>query len=337
MQKVEVIATEDIKKLSYDEMVEYRSDIISSFISPILFALLVGLKEEIVLSLNGRDKILLRELARAYREGDGDCGICFEYSIHSAIRKNSPLIIEQIKEALQLCGINSKYTTSILLGFEKSKILQINDELLNTLSKDSILVTNSSKDTIQIWDYLSNMTSIFRSANRNKTLPTSISGIWKADLLLGNPVSNMWAAASVKINHMHLRNVKGIAIGICPTKWNKKASVHQGREMIICHVPFDNGFMHFFYITWNVIYKFLQNDAYVPHERLIPYPEQLEIAKYLESKRDTPVIELVDDLFLKISHKNILLPQKNPIITTNPFGEILDNKTNSTIIIPNII
>ena len=64
------------------------------------FGLLVGLKHEVIESCRGIDKILLRELARNYREGDGDCGICFEYAVHSAIRNNNPLVIERIQEAL---------------------------------------------------------------------------------------------------------------------------------------------------------------------------------------------------------------------------------------------
>ena len=82
MNIIELKPTEEIKSSSKSELFKQRKEIIFSFISPILFALLMGLKNEVIQSFNGLDKIRLRELARNYREGDGDCGICFEYSIH---------------------------------------------------------------------------------------------------------------------------------------------------------------------------------------------------------------------------------------------------------------
>ena len=139
---------------NFENSHRHKEKILYAMVAPILFGLLVGLKHEVIESCRGIDKILLRELARNYREGDGDCGICFEYAVHSAIRNNNPLVIERIQEALSLCGIEGRNTTSILLGFEKSRILQINNELLNTLTDNSILVSNINNKGIRIKKYL---------------------------------------------------------------------------------------------------------------------------------------------------------------------------------------
>lgn len=146
---------------NFENSHRHKEKILYAMVAPILFGLLVGLKHEVIESCRGIDKILLRELARNYREGDGDCGICFEYAVHSAIRNNNPLVIERIQEALSLCGIEGRNTTSILLGFEKSRILQINNELLNTLTDNSILVSNINNKRIRIKKYLEEIIYVF--------------------------------------------------------------------------------------------------------------------------------------------------------------------------------
>ena len=59
-------------------------------VRPVLRATLFALEQEIVDRLGGYGKITLADMARVYREGSGDCGICFEYAIHDAIRRRDP-------------------------------------------------------------------------------------------------------------------------------------------------------------------------------------------------------------------------------------------------------
>lgn len=337
MNKIELTPTEEIKHSSRADLIQQKKKIMFSFISPILFALLMGLKSEVVQSLNGLDKIRLRELARNYREGDGDCGICFEYSIHSAIRKNDPIIMQRINEALNKCGISGKDTTSILLGFEKNRVLQINDELLSNLTECSTLVTDALGNRINLLEHIFRISKAFRNANSRRYLPNVINGLWKADLLLGNKEEDLWAAVSVKINPLALVHANGIAIGIIPSRWNRLISVKTKSKMVVCPLIYDNGFMQYFYATWNTVRCFFYADARVPHEHCLYCKEQLQIAEYLASKRDSPVLELVDDIFTKLTHKTIILPKEKSIITT----DILDTKdiqnTNRSIIVPDIL
>lgn len=337
MNKIELTPTKDIKYSSRADIFKQKKEIMFSFISPILFALLMGLKSEVVQSLNGLDNIRLRELARNYREGDGDCGICFEYSIHSAIRKNDPIIMQRINEALNKCGISGKNTTSILLGFEKNRVLQINDELLSNLTESSTLIADAFGNRIDLLEHIFNISNAFRNPNSRRYLPDVINGLWKADLLLGNKEEDLWAAVSVKINPLSLVYANGIAIGIIPSRWNRIISIKTKGKMIVCPLIYDNGFMEYFYATWRTVKSFLKNDAHIPNERLLPYVEQLQIAQVLESKRDTPVMEIVDDIFTKLAHKNIILPEKEPIITTDIFDTNPIENTNRSIIVPEII
>lgn len=323
---------------NYENSHKQKEKILYAMVAPILFGLLVGLKNEVIESCHGIDKILLRELARNYREGDGDCGICFEYAVHSAIRNNNPLVIERIQSALSMCGIEGKNTTSILLGFEKSKILQINNELLNTLTENSILLIKPYGERIKIKKYLEEMQKSFWCHNTRNNLPLSIRGIWKSDLFIGNTDTDMWAAASVKINPIALRYAKGIAIGILPSRWGQMKTCQEKNEMIICPLLYDNHFMYFFYSAWRVVYHFLKNDASIPHERFLAGIEELRVAKYLEQKRDVPVLELVDDDLKKLAHPTLLFAESKHLVTTDMYNNFsCKEDTNSTIVVPNSI
>ncbi|MGN0294688.1 MAG: hypothetical protein ACI4D3_11875 [Lachnospiraceae bacterium] len=317
---------------------KHKEKILYAMVAPILFGLLVGLKSEVVESCHGIDKILLRELARNYREGDGDCGICFEYAVHSAIRNNNPLVIERIQSALSMCGIEGKNTTSILLGFEKSKLLQINNELLNTLTENSILLSEPYGERIKIKKYLERIQKSFRFYNTRNNLPVRINGIWKADLFVGNTDTDMWAAASVKINPLALRYAKGLAIGIVPSRWEQEKPCQVKNGMIICPLLYENNFMNYFYSAWRIVYFFIKNDAKIPHERFLAGIEELRVAKYLEQKRDVPVLELVDDDLKRLAHPTLLSAKSKQIVTTDIYNNFSDQEdTNSTIIVPDPI
>lgn len=337
MQIVDVIQQDKFLQ-NFENIHKHKEKILYAMVTPILFGLLVGLKSEVIESCRGIDKILLRELARNYREGDGDCGICFEYAVHSAIRNNNPLVIERIQSALSMCGIEGKNTTSILLGFEKSKILQINNELLNTLTENSILLSEPFGERIKIKKYLEEIQKSFRFSNARNNLPVSINGIWKTDLFIGNTDTDMWAAASVKINPLALRYAKGLAIGIVPSRWEKTKPCQAKNGMIICPLLYEKSFMCFFYSAWRIVYHFIKNDAKIPHERFLSGIEELQIAKYLEQKRDVPVLELVDDDLKRLAHPTLVLTESKSIVTTDMYNNFSDKEDdNSTIIVPDSI
>lgn len=339
MRVIDVIQQDDLFSNPFPENShKHKEKILYAMAAPILFGLLVGLKSEVLESCGGINNVLLRELARNYREGDGDCGICFEYAVHSAIRNKNPLVIERIQSALSMCGIKGINTTSILLGFEKSKILQINNELLNTLTENSVLLTGPYGKRVKIKKYVEDMQKSFSFPDARKDLPVSIMGIWKADLFVGNTDTDMWVAASVKINHLSLRYTRGLAIGIVPSRWEQERPCYSDKNMIICPLLYKDAFMQYFYSTWRIVSAFLKNDAKAPHERQLSNVEELRVAKFLEQKRDVPVLEIVDDDLRRLAHPTLILPDDKKIITTDVFSNDSDNgKTNSTIIVPNSI
>ena len=157
-------------------------------------------------------------------------------------------------------------------------------------------------------------------------------------MFVGNLDTDMWAAVSVKINPLSIRYANGLVIGIVPSKWNQEKTCQIKNGMVICPLLYDNAFMYFFYSAWRIISEFIKYDAKVPHERFLSGIEELSVAQYLEQNRERPVLELVDEDLKRLAHPTLLLPEVKNIITTDINNNFLNqDKTNSTIVVPNSI
>ena len=76
-----------------------------AIVRPILTALLAGIKQEVLNELGGMENIKLFMLPRAYRDGTGDVGFCFEWAIHDAIRRQEPMVMERLADASKQCKL----------------------------------------------------------------------------------------------------------------------------------------------------------------------------------------------------------------------------------------
>src|SRR4051812_25666862 len=110
-----------------------------AMVRPILRATLFALSGERVERLGGFPRITLHDLAREWREGDGDCGICFEYAIHDAIERRDRLLLPRISEVLERhCRIVGD-ARSILFGAEKGARLELVETDRSLLTPESRL------------------------------------------------------------------------------------------------------------------------------------------------------------------------------------------------------
>jgi len=98
-----------------------------SIVRPILTALLVGIKQQVLDELGGIQQIKTFMLPRAYRDGCGDVGFCFEWAIHDAIRRGQPSVMERLADASRRCKLRGDAFQSILFGVEKSGKTRIID------------------------------------------------------------------------------------------------------------------------------------------------------------------------------------------------------------------
>ena len=246
----------------------------------------------------GYDNIPLFMIPRAYRRGDGDCGICFEYAVHDAVRRHDPDVMERIESAFKLCRMPGVNTDSILFGAEKSGALQIIDTAMDVLTDDSRLLTGERQQPLKLKRYVNMLSAAFRRQSDRNRLPQSISGLWKADLFLGNTDSDRWIGATVKINASALEGARGLRLGLVPVQQGKRDNIYrdENKNLVVCPLPYDKSFMETFYTAWVIIQQFIAADAHIPKEVALPTPSHRYVTKLLEERRQYPVLDVIDAL-----------------------------------------
>jgi hypothetical protein len=86
-----------------------------AMVVPVLEATLYSVQMDRIARLGGYEEWTLADLAREYREGHGDAGICFEFAIHEAIASNNPFIAPLAGEVLNdFCSIRGEADSIIL-------------------------------------------------------------------------------------------------------------------------------------------------------------------------------------------------------------------------------
>ncbi len=272
---------------------------ITAVVRPILHGILFALKEEAVEDAGGRESLLLRQLPRVRRPGDGDCGICFEYAVHDALNRNEPAVLERVSDALALCriGVNAD-VSSILFGAEKSGSQDLIDTASSALTDDSSLMYGTRGRPVLLKGHLNRIAAAFRKPSARANLPQSISGVWKADLFIGGSGADKWVGTTVKINPAQLESARGLRVGIVPTREGASDAVRKDekRNLVICPVPYDASFMETFYLAWETVQQFLFADAQLPKEVSLPRPAQRAVARYLADRRAFKVLDVIEAL-----------------------------------------
>jgi hypothetical protein len=229
---------------------------LTAIVRPILTGILYALKADVVAEVGGYSDVKLKMLSRLYRPGDGDVGICFEYAVHEALSRQDSRVVERVNDALKLCKIQSKsYPRSILFGVEKTGAVQLIDTAKGILTDDSRTLAGKAGQPPRLKPRLNLIAAAFRRPSTRLALPSSVRGLWKADLFLGSLETQQWVGTSVKINPSHLEGAAGLRIGIVPTKQGKsdKVRIDDGKRLIICPLHHDADFMQIFYEAWRIV------------------------------------------------------------------------------------
>jgi hypothetical protein len=284
-------------------------------VRPILLGILNSLKKDVVAEVGGRDNVRLRMLPRLYRRGDGDCGICFEYAVHDALNRGDGRVVERVADALQLCNVPGLAApTSILFGAEKCGVLHLIDNARATLTQNSRLLKGGAGRPINIGRYLDTLQEAFGNPDARQGLPSTINGLWKADLIIGRTDEDKWVAATVKINAAQLEAASGIRIGIVPSSRRHGDKVRMERGLVVCPLPHDGAFMQKFYEAWRIVRAFIDADAQVPKEAALPRPEEWEVARVLAERREFPVREVVEVL-ASFGQPDLLIPEEREVVS----------------------
>lgn len=262
---------------------------------PILEGLLYGLKLDVVQEVGGYEKVKLKMLPRLYRRGDGDTGICFEYAVHAAIRDSHPDVLERVDSALRLCKITGADTQSLLFAVEKSGKLDLVDSVKSALTDNSALLSGTRGRPALLKRHIDLVAAAFHRPDARLALPRSISGLWKADLFLGDTTADRWVGTSVKVNVRDLRAVKGLRVGIVPSSQgaSDRVRIDDARNLVVCPMPYDGSFVELFYAGLRIVQQFIAADAEVPSYAALPLPHEQQVAKELAMRRDATVLEVV--------------------------------------------
>lgn len=292
---------------------------ITAVVRPILEGLYYGLQEDVVATVDGgRAAMPLMTMARLYRPGDGDIGICFEYAVHDAMNRADARVVERVRSALLLCRMRGERHSSILFGAEKSGALNMIETARDRLTDDSRVLTGAQAQPPKLRRYIYSLAQALRRPAARAGLPYSMSGLWKADLFLGNTDTDRWVGTTVKVNATHLEAARGLRIGIVPTQQGRSDAVRMDHErnMVVCPIPHDASFMQTFYEAWQVVKAFIRADAQVPSEAALPRPAHRQVAHYLADRRRFPVLDVIEALEV-LSQPELLATETHDVNTVS--------------------
>lgn len=300
-----------------------------SVIHPILTGLALSLKQDIVNQIGGYENMSLELFTRLYEPGDGDCGICFEYAVHEAIVNRNPDVLNRIDAALsKYCKIKGDTPSSILFGAEKSGQLHFIESVKEHLTDNSQLLTGDRGKPIKLKKHIDGVVSAFKRQQDRAKLPSSINGLWKADLFVGNTLMDNWVGTTVKINPSQLESARGLRLGIVPCRQGKNDKIikHETKNLIVCPVPYDKSFMEIFLEGWGIIKQLILAHGEMPSEMNLPSSLDRLVCKELVSRRKFPIMGVIEVLKGMGQPHLMSVENKETIIESDDNNDIMVNR-----------
>ncbi|WP_122813302.1 hypothetical protein [Pseudomonas viridiflava] len=264
-----------------------------SMIVPIINGMLNSTKSSILAQAGGRENITFEMFCRIYNEHPGDYGICFEYALHNSIKNRDQSVYPLVSQVLNdFCAIPGG-AESILFGAEKSGDSSVVETAKNSLNDDSKVLVGRQAPPTFLKRHFDTIVSAFRNTTSQQKLPSSISGIWKADLFLGNDVSNYWVAATLKTNKKSIEYAAGLRVALFPEEKRHESPRREG-DLIYCPLPYDGEFMELFGSSFQVIKQLVASKGKQPSRIALVYPADHEVAKWLADRAHFPVIGILE-------------------------------------------
>jgi hypothetical protein len=301
---------------------------------PIIAGVMQSIATEVMKAVGfQRAELRLHLLGRLRKEGDGDCGIAFEYAVHDAIVANNAVVAERVSDALSMCRITRGDPASILFAIEKTGAQQLVSTQLDLITDDSRVLSGKQGQPVKLKKQLNQLAAAFRRPSTRPNLPQSINGLWKADLFLGSTEPDHWVGTTVKINQSQLEAAHGLRVAIVPTAAGRSDAItlDDHKNLVICPMPHDGSFMQIFYEGWRIVQALCQTDFTMPKEVLLPGPHEREVARIYVERRKYPVLDVLDAV-TAFAQPELLTPQSETVDPV-PFDTRAAAET-STVITP---
>jgi hypothetical protein len=265
---------------------------------PVLKGVLFALQRDRVDRLGGYESITLADLAREYREGSGDCGICFEYAVHDSLQAKNQQVHDLLSNVLNdFCGIKSG-AESILFGAEKSGGLSLIDTSQGLITSESRVLSGKVGQPAKLKKQWDTIKKALRDTKARDRLPTSIRGLWKADLFLGSSQEARWIGTTLKLNKSDFQGAAGIRLGIYPeTRKGEGPTRDENNNLVLCPLPYDAGFMEAFYSSFFAVKQVLLADAKVPKPVALPGAADRFLAQQFEDRREFSVLQIIEAMY----------------------------------------
>ncbi len=208
------------------------------------------------------------------------------------------MIAERVEDALRLCNVRGQNLNSLLFAVEKTGKLNLVESVIQSLTDNSQLMYGTRGRPVKLKRHIEQVASAFRRPNARLALPQSISGLWKADLFIGDTGQDNWVGTSVKVNAAELRAEPGLRVGIVPTRQGRtdRVRLDEAKNIVVCPIPYDDSFMQLFYAGWRIVQQFMAADATLPNEDRLPLPHEREVARSLAMRRESRVLAVVEVL-----------------------------------------
>jgi hypothetical protein len=263
---------------------------------PIINGVLQSIRTEMIEAIDAtREDLPLKTLGRLRKQGDGDTGVAFEYAVHDAIVRQEPVVTERITSALHQCHIDGD-PASILFAIEKAGSKQLISTQHNLITDESRVLSGNVGQPAKLKRYMNTLAAAFRRASVRNDLPSSIRGLWRADLFLGASQPDRWVGTSVKVNPTQLVGAAGLRIGIVPTQAGRSDAIRKDDQhnLVVCPLPHDYSFMQVFYEGLRIVQALCATDFTMPNEALLASPVHREVARMYAERRDQPVSAVID-------------------------------------------
>ena len=262
---------------------------------PVLQGMLYSTKAQIIEQCGGYNGITFETFCRVYNEHPGDYGICFEYAVHDSIRAKQPSIYNKVSYVLeQFCRIGAR-AESILFGSEKSGKQSILESAKSVLTDNSKLLPGTQARPTFLKRHIDKISLAMRHAHVANNLPSSIRGVWKADLFLGNPDSDYWVATTLKTNRLSIEAAPGLRIAMYPEERPNEEPRADG-SLILCPLPYNSDFMQLFGSTFQIVKHIISARGGMPNRVALVYFHDQEVAKWLTDRAHFPLVGILEAL-----------------------------------------